>query len=168
MTCARLFDVIYIMKFLYVMLFASLLQFFSSCNSTNSKRKSHPITTSGKFKVGQVWKYHNRDGEDASTFTILKIEIYNVTKDTIIHIRIDNVKMYSSNGHTETVEHLPCSAASVSQSSREMIGIKTQVPDFAEGYASWKKAWDEGKGGYLTAELKDVIDGLDQGMRKER
>lgn len=47
-----------------------------------------------------------------------------------------------------------------------MIGINQDLPDFAEGYALWKKAWDEGKGGYFTAELKEVIEGLDQGMRK--
>jgi hypothetical protein len=152
------------------MTFASLLHLFGGCNSSSSAgRKSNTETTSGRFKVGQIWKYHNREGEDSSTCTILKIETYDVTKDTIIHIRIDGVKIYSPDspdGYSHAVGHLPCDAKAVSKSVTEMIGVKEPLPDFAEGYALWKKAWDEGKGGYFTIELKEVVESFDRGMKR--
>ena len=66
---------------------------------------------SDKFKVGQVWKYNNRLGEDSSTLTILKIEKYE-KGDTIIHIRVDGVKIYSpqaATGYSDFIGHLPFS-----------------------------------------------------------
>lgn len=159
------------MKLLYTMIFSCLLYAFGGCNSSSAGRKSQPIAANGKFKVGQIWKYHNRKGEDNSTCTILKIETYDITKDTIIHIRIDGVKLYSPNapnGYVDVIGHLPCTIQSVSKSVTEMVGVTRDLPAYAEGYAAWKKAWDEGKGGYFTAELDEVVEGLDQGMRKEK
>ncbi|MFL9481574.1 hypothetical protein ACI6Q2_02275 [Chitinophagaceae bacterium LWZ2-11] len=63
-------------------------QFFTSCNGQNEEKNKDIETSSDKFRVGQVWKYNNRAGEDSSTLTILKIEKYE-KGDTIIHIRID-------------------------------------------------------------------------------
>lgn len=120
-----------------------------------------------KFKVGQVWKYINRAGEDSSVLTILKIEKYD-KGDTILHIRVDGVKIYSPRaaaGYSSFIGHLPFSEKSISASVTELVGQHNNLPDFSEGYNQWKEAWDNGKAGYWTIDLKDAIDGIDKVMQ---
>jgi hypothetical protein len=123
-----------------------------------------------KYKVGQVWKYNNRNGEDSSIVTILKIEKYE-KGDTIIHIRVDGVNIYSpqsSNGYSHFVGHLPFSLTSISNSVIELVGQNNNLPDFSDGYNQWKEAWDKGKGGYWTVDLKEALNAIDKGMQEKK
>jgi hypothetical protein len=143
---------------------AGLFSFLAGC-------KSPAVKTEGKFKVGQIWKYQNREGEDSSTCTILKIEKYEKCADTIIHVRIDGVNIFSSQsptGYTHMIQHLPCSEKSISKSVTTIVGTSKALPDFLNGYNSWKNAWDSGKGGYFTVDLKEVVDVVDKGMKEQK
>ena len=125
---------------------------------------------SEKFKVGQVWKYANRNGEDSSTLTILKIEKYE-KGDTIIHIRVDNVKInspQSATGYTNFIGHLPYSEIAISKSVTNLVGQNESFPDFSEGYNQWKEVWDNGKAGYWTIELEEAIDGIDKALQSKK
>ena len=125
---------------------------------------------SEKFKVRQVWKYANRNGEDSSTLTILEIEKYE-KGDTIIHIRVDNVKInspQSATGYTNFIGHLPYSEIAISKSVTSLVGQNENLPDFSEGYNQWKEAWDNGKAGYWTIELKEAIDGIDKALQSKK
>ena len=125
---------------------------------------------SEKFKLRQVWKYANRNGEDSSTLTILEIEKYE-KGDTIIHIRVDNVKInspQSATGYTNFIGHLPYSEIAISKSVTSLVGQNENLPDFSEGYNQWKEAWDNGKAGYWTIELKEAIDGIDKALQSKK
>lgn len=131
--------------------------------TANAQEKA-PVefTTAGKFKVGQVWKYDNRPGEDGSTLTVLKIEKFS-KGDTIVHIRVDGIRFANRRapgGYSTYLEHLPYSFKTLSGVVRKLVGQKDRLPDFAEGYQEWRHAWDTGSGGYFTADLKGVIDGV--------
>jgi len=146
-----------------------LFSFFASCNGQNKKQQQSSLATE-TFKVGQVWKYSNRNGEDNSTLTILKIEKYD-KGDTIIHIRVDGVKIYSSQsstGYSEFIGHLPFSEKAISKSVTKLVGQINNLPDFSDGYNQWKEAWDNGKGGYWTIELKEAIDGVDKVSQQQK
>lgn len=147
---------------------AGLFSFFASCKGQDKKQQQALATE--KFKVGQVWKYSNRNGEDSSTLTILKIEKYD-KGDTIIHIRVDAVKIYSpqsATGYTDFIGHLPFSENAISKSVIKLVGQNDNLPDFSEGYNQWKEAWDSGKGGYWTVDLKEAIDGVDKAMQPKK
>ena len=121
-----------------------------------------------KFKVGQVWKYSNRRGEDTSTLTVLKIEEYE-KGDTIIHIRVDGIRLYNphvAGGYSDFIGHLPFSEKAISRSATRLAGQIDNLPDFSEGYSQWKKAWDDGKAGYWIVDLKDAIEGMESVMRQ--
>src|SRR6516165_5292875 len=47
--------------------------------------------TDEKFKVGDVWEYETRKGEEKSTVTILKVE-NSPEPGAIVHIAVDKVK----------------------------------------------------------------------------
>jgi|GEM_PF-1657354 len=143
-----------------------LLSFLASCKMQD--KKPQDFLTTGKFKVGQVWKYDNRKDEDSSTVTILKIEKYE-KGDTIIHIRVDGVRIYSPNSpdhYTTSVDHMPFSIAAIGKSVTVLAGQNDHLPDFSEGYHHWRDAWNSNQGGYWTVNLKDAINGMDQVLRK--
>lgn len=148
---------------------AGFLSLFSKCKGYPKEKERNVETTSDKFKVGQVWKYNNRPGEDSSTLTILKMEKYE-KGDEIIHIRVDGIKIYNPNiaGHySDFIGHLPFSEKAIFQSVTRLVGQNNNLPDFSEGYNHWKEAWDNGKGGYWTVDLKDAIAGMDSVMREK-
>ncbi len=147
---------------------AGLFSFFASCKGQDKKNGQSLATE--KFKVGQIWKYENRKGEDSSTLTILKIEKYD-KGDTIIHIRVDGVKIYSpqaATGYSDFIGHLPFSEKSISKSVTKLVGQNNNLPDFSDGYNQWKEAWNSDKGGYWTVNLKEAIDGVDKAMQSNR
>ena len=149
-------------------LMIGFLSILTNCKG-QTKEKSNMGATSGKFQVGQVWKYYNRPGEDSSTLTVLKVEKYE-KGDTIIHLRVDGIKLYNPNvasGYSSFIGHMPFSEKTVSNSVTILVGHNSNLPEFSEGYNQWKEAWDNGKGGYWTVDLKDAIEGMDSVMRQK-
>ncbi|WP_081162548.1 hypothetical protein [Niastella populi] len=152
-----------------VIFLAGLIGLLSSCKEQIKEKSKDMATASVQFKVGQVWKYNNRPGEDSSTLTILKTEKYE--NDTIIHIRVDGIKLHNpsiAGGYSDFIGHLPFSQNTISKSVTRLVEQNNNLPDFSEGYNQWKEAWDSGKGGYWTVDLKDAIEGMDSVMRQNK
>src|SRR5687768_7392447 len=102
------------------------IAFVAACNEHSN------ADDGSKFATGQVWKYKNRPGEDSSTLTILRIEYY--AQDTIVHIRVDGVNVYSPKamgGYTHSLLHLPYSPEALRKSVTVLQGKTDQIPDFA-------------------------------------
>ncbi len=149
---------------------AGFLSFLMSCIGQSKDKKQNIDTNADKFKVGQVWKFDNRVGEDSATLTILKIEKYE-KGDTIIHIRVDGLKMYNpkvASGYSNDIGHLPFSKKAIEKSVTKLVGQNDDLPDFSDGYNQWKEAWDNGTGGYWTVNLKEAIEGVDSAMRQNK
>jgi hypothetical protein len=95
-----------------------------------------------KFVPGQVWKYKNRDHEEASTLTILKVESL-PTKGTIVHIRIDKVRLQNCAGGPDAnfFAHVPIAREALERSVTTAVKQKKEgkVPDFHEAYTEWRK-----------------------------
>lgn len=154
------------MKFtLLLIVVAGLL---TGCTEQTAPMKQS--TTHQSFKAGQIWKYDNRPGEDHSLLTILKVEQYEQA-DSIIHIRVDDVKIYSPGspgGYIDHIGHLPFSEKSLAASVTTLVGTKDTIPDFAEGYGQWKEAWDSGKAGCWAISVREAVDGIDKSMQQSR
>ena len=77
------------------------------------------FSASKELKVGDIWAYKNRPGEDGSTLTILKIENY-PKLGKVIHIRVDGFQMinpvtgseFNEMPHTYPSRQKPWNAAS--------------------------------------------------------
>lgn len=113
-----------------------------------------------KFISGQIWKYDNNSGEEDSVLTILKID--RIDNDSIIHVRIDNIKIpISSTGtYVDHIGHLPFSETQLSNSVTEMTGHAKELPSFSEGYMQWKNAFGAGKAGYWKMSVKEALEGI--------
>lgn len=115
---------------------------------------------SQEYSPGQVWEYKTRETEKLSTITILKIEKYNDLGE-LIHIRVDHVKMINpiKGNEITALPHLPFKKAALDSSVTQRKGM-TSVPDFQEGYDTWKAAYDAGQAGAFETTIDETIDGL--------
>ena len=115
-----------------------------------------------KFKVGQIWNYETRKGEENSKIEILKVEKYE--KDgIIIHIYVNGLKVKNPNkpGILEDIGHLPLSKDAVEKSVTTLVSENNELPDFMEGYKNWKNAFDNNTGGIFSISVKEIVQYLE-------
>ena len=114
-----------------------------------------------ELQPGQVWSYKTRAGEAASTLTVLKIEQY---KDLgrVIHIRVDGIQMKNPlKGNVVTdVPHLPFKERAVQQSVTKFVRQLPSLPEFQEGYDTWKKAYVAGQAGAFETSVSATLDAM--------
>lgn len=96
------------------------------------------IVTDSKYAPGQVWTYKTRPNENSSKITILRVE-GTPKLGTIIHIRIDNVriKSCSDGSYLTSIEHAPFSKAAIDRSIIDLVKREEKLPDFRAGYSDW-------------------------------
>ena len=63
---------------------------------------------------------------------------------------------------------MPFSVKSIERSVTDLIDQRNNLPDFSEGYNKWRQAWDEGKAGFWTSNVKEAIVGMDSVMRQNQ
>lgn len=142
---------------------ATLFSWLTSCKGQQPDKDNFQ---DDKFKVGQVWKYNTRIGEENSTITILKVEKYE--KDGIvIHIYVSglNVKNpHKPTGQSDEIGHLPLSKDAVLKSITTLVSENNKLPDYKEGYNNWKEAFDNNKGGVFSVTVQDVVKYVEEAM----
>jgi hypothetical protein len=118
------------------------------------------------FTPGQVWSYHTRPGEEESRLTICRID--NEPAGAIVHVYLDGVRLRNPGaptGETTAVSHMPFALASVRDSVRELLASDAPLPDFEDGYRHWREAFDQGKGGFWTKSVAEVLTTLEEALR---
>src|SRR5262249_9398074 len=110
---------------------------------------------------GQVWSYKSRPGEINSTLTILKIEQYN-DLGRVVHIRVDQIQMTNpvKGNVISDIPHLPFKEIAVQKSVTRLVRQSTSLPDFEEGYKTWKAAYLQGQAGAFETTVGDTLNAL--------
>lgn len=145
-----------------ILIMAGLLNWLTGCNEPKDKRDF----PDDKFKVGQIWKYNTRLGEENSTLTILKVEKYDST-GIVIHIYVNGLKLKNPerpSGFSDEIGHLPLSKDAVLKSVTTLVSSDNKLPDFIEGYNNWKEAFDSKKGGVFSIDVSDAVKYVEEVM----
>ena len=153
---------------LFLLLIVSAGVLLVSCNAGTAPL-IYPDIKDNNFKVGQIWKYKTRAGEEASTLTVLKVEKFTNT-DTIVHVRIDGVKIYSPtspSGYSDEIGHMPFQKKALLGSIVSIIGQNDTTLALLTGYAEWRNAKDSGKAGYFVINVQKAITSIDSVMRQQ-
>lgn len=140
----------------------------AGCN-TGTAPVIYPDVKDNNFKVGQIWTYKTRAGEEKSTLTVLKVEKFTNT-DTIVHIRVDGVKVYSPaapSGYSNEITHMPFQKKALLGSVVSVVGQNDTTLALLSGYAAWRNAKDSGKAGYFVINVQQAITGIDSVMRQQ-
>jgi hypothetical protein len=115
---------------------------------------------------GQVWTYRTRPGEEASRVTVLQLDPHDEFGH-IVHVRFDGVAIRSPlapDGVSRIIAHMPFSLEAVERSLTALESEGGALPEFADGYAQWKVAFDHGRGGVFTATLAEAVQHCEEAM----
>jgi hypothetical protein len=111
-----------------------------------------------KYRVGDLWEYRTRSGEEHSRFTVVKVE--NSSKlGVIVHIGVDNLIWKTCKGEdlAERVPHMPFTRKAVDTSAIRRVATGHSLPAFQEGYEEWRQAFLRGHAGIYTISVGDAI-----------
>ena len=121
--------------------------------------ESQPMALT-KYRVGQVWNYRTRKGEESSRIFIVRADPHEKL-GVIYHIYVDGVRIRNpgtSEGFQDCLPHSPVSEETLNDSVTTLASERAeQLPDVSEGYATWKKAFDSGEGGIFTIPVSQII-----------
>ena len=134
-----------------------------SCKNDSNQKEDEGI------KVGQVWSFNNRLGEDNATLQILAIDDFK-EEGIIYHISISNLKVKNPKndiGISNNVSHLPMSKMALENSLKELLIANKELPKFKTEYSIWKKAFLNKRAGVFKTPVKETINLVEQ-MLQER
>jgi len=120
-----------------------------------------------KYKSGQVWTYHTREGEQESRLVILHVDS-DPKLGTIVHAYIDGVSIknpHAPSGVATEIGHLPFGEEAIDRSVVQQVGTR-QIPDFKEGYDTWRAAFDSGQGGIFTITAAEAVECMEQALNQ--
>ncbi|WP_082938484.1 hypothetical protein [Mitsuaria sp. 7] len=119
---------------------------------------------SQEFKEGQVWSYRTRSNDQGSTLLINKVE-FDAKLGSIFHISVNGVKVKNRrapNGITQDLPHFPVSRKTLEDSALKLVGTSAPNPDYREGHATWKQAFEAGEAGIFTIPVAEIVDFIEK------
>lgn len=111
-----------------------------------------------KYRVGDVWEYVTRSGEEQSRLTIVKID-KSSKLGIIIHIAVDRLTWRTCQGSPlpEHVPHMPFAKEAIEHSVTRRVGSTRSLPNYEEGYQEWEKSFLNGHAGIYTISVKEAV-----------
>ncbi len=116
---------------------------------------------------GQVFTYQSRKTEQASRVIICSLENH-PEFGNIAHISVEGVALRNPREKdkvTDIIYHMPFDETALRESLVELEATRQVLPDFQEGYATWKEAADSGHAGVFNVSVADAVDFIEQSMR---
>lgn len=115
------------------------------------------------YREGQIWRYDARPGEEASRLYIVKIdEVEGYGR--IYHIFVEGLRIKNPrtpSGFQDQLPHAPVVEATLDRSVTELVGETNSMPDFVDGYAVWKEAFDKGEAGAFNIPVADIVSAIE-------
>lgn len=114
----------------------------------------------GRYKVGQVWTWRARPGEEDSRLIIVK------TTDlpgvgTVYSIFLEGIKLDIGSGETqESLPHAPVSAEVLDASVLELVETRNELPDFEWAWQEWR----DDDGGVFSIPVAEILATIEQAV----
>ena len=137
--------------------------------SRNENKMTLTDTDKSEFKVGQVWRYKTRLGEENSELAIVKVES-EAKLGVIVHISLNGLKFknpHLPNGIQDKMLHFPFAEQAIKDSVVTMIREDKNLPEFQSGYSEWLAAFNKHGAGVFTLPVAKVLDVTEAAMNKQ-
>ena len=123
--------------------------------------------TDEKFRVGDVWEYQTRRGEERSRITILRVD-ESPEIGTIVHIGLDNVHFANCHGGPEpdAVPHMPFGRKALEASVKKRLASGQPLPSYEDGYQDWRDAYTQKHAGVYVVSVADAVSVAEKTFQK--
>jgi len=111
------------------------------------------------MKIGQKYSFEI-DGEHPSPYFVV-CEIDEHKESKIISIYIGGLEFknpHTVSGFGSEISHAPCDFQSLLDSNPILIDDSVELPDYLDGYDTWKKAFDSGEAGVFTIPPEKIVE----------
>jgi hypothetical protein len=118
------------------------------------------------FRAGDIWRYHTRSSEPDSTLTVLRVD-RDAGSGNIVHLRVDGLRIRNPHhpaGFSGEIMHMPFEPAAVARSVTVRLERDAAVPDFAEGYAEWRRAFDADEAGVFSVTVAEAVEVMERAI----
>ena len=111
------------------------------------------------MEVGQRYSFEVHGDHPNPYFIVCKID-----KDygkEIISISIAGLKFvnpHSETGFGHAISHAPVELSALSNASIKLVSENEELPDYEEGYSTWREAFESGQGGYFTIPPDKIVE----------
>jgi hypothetical protein len=114
--------------------------------------------TDERFRVGDVWEYETRKGEERSRLTIVKVD-ESPELGVIVHISADNVRFSNCHGgpEPEAMPQMPFALKAFEASAKRRVASEQPLPRFQPGYDDWRTAYSKKKAGVYVVKVSGAI-----------
>ena len=119
--------------------------------------------SSPRYRVGQVWRYQTRPGEEASRVIVGRIEKIEGI-GPVVHVKLTGLRLRGSQGVATVMFHAPVAEPQLSESVTELTDERGDLEGFAEGYTMWLSAYRGGKAGVFTLPLAEIVDSMEEAL----
>ena len=133
-----------------------------------SQKGLREVEELGELRVGQVWTYKTRPGEEASRLTVLRLEEH-PSQGGYVHISLDGLHIPNpaspSKKVMEGAGHLPFSQSAVERSVLAVESTGAEIStESMEGYQTWRAAFDAGQAGVFSTDVASGVDAMQEMM----
>lgn len=70
-------------------------------------------------------------------------------------------------GRSTFISHMPFAEEAIDHSVTQLIEQKQELPDFEEGYATWKEHAEQGSAGVFTIPVAQAIEGIEKAFQRQ-
>ncbi|WP_444917105.1 hypothetical protein [Microbulbifer sp. JMSA003] len=83
----------------------------------------------------------------------------------VVHVQISGIKINNPNSGEviEEITHLPFSIEALGSSIPELMG-ECEIPDYEDGYNSWKREYINGNAGVFTISIGEAVEYMDDAV----
>jgi len=120
------------------------------------------------YAEGQIWSYKARPGEQNSTLLINKVES-DPKLGAIYHISVFGVSVRSPrapSGVIHELPHFPVNKQTLEASCVKLVGQSEPNASYLDGYAEWKRAFDQGHAGVFTIPVSEIVSAVETAINK--
>ena len=144
-----------------LLVFTLVLQFVAPAaqiGALSARGGNLQTTTDPKYRVGDVWEYTTRRGEEQSRLTIVKID-ESSRLGIIIHVAVDGLTWSTCQGSPfrQQIPHMPFAKDAIDHSITRRVGSTRSLPNYEDGYQEWKKSFLDGHAGIYKIPVKDAV-----------
>ncbi|MEL6908077.1 MAG: hypothetical protein AAFU73_01005 [Planctomycetota bacterium] len=115
-----------------------------------------------QLRAGQVYEYETRPDEKGSRVVVCRVGAERGFGE-VAHVCVEGVRIENPaapGGVTTVVSHLPFDAHALSECLVALVDERSELPDFEEGYALWREAFDAGEAGVFTVSVADALNAV--------